>query len=261
MERLSFRWIGVILAAMLIAACGGDMRGDLDADSQLALEIGIISTLHSPNAFHPTTLSDALRKRHEKIEGIQLRNSAYGSIMPSPKGGAIIKGSAGGRVLKTEISGSANASITVRDGEVGLVNGEIYVGEGTQLINAKGDVFTFMRGKWRAKTKKPLSSSADTVTVLTIGMSRDKSLQFGISDNESSRAFIAAADLFEAFKKLPPKGKNKALLGLVKEMEQLEVKSLGDDVVYLADIAQIQYRQAVKSSEDDEDVLQLGSVE
>ncbi|NOX83401.1 MAG: hypothetical protein GXP06_10530, partial [Alphaproteobacteria bacterium] len=53
MERLSFRGIGIILAAMLVAACGGDMRGDLDADSQLALEIGIISTLHSPNAFHP----------------------------------------------------------------------------------------------------------------------------------------------------------------------------------------------------------------
>ncbi len=261
MERFSYSWIGIILAAMLVAACGGDMRGDLDADSQLALEIGIVSTLYSPNALHPTTLSDALRKRHENIEGIQLRNSAYGSIMPSPKGGAIIKGSAGGRVLETKISGSTIASITVRNGEVGLVSGEIYVGEGTQLTNAKGDVFTFKRGKWSAKAQKPLSSSADTVTVLTIVMSRGYIEQLGISDDESARVFIAAADLFEAFKKLPPKDKSKALSGLVKEMEQLEVKPLGDEVVYLADIAKIQYRQALKSSGDNEDVLELGNVE
>ncbi len=79
--RLLQNWILIGLAAILLVACGGDSQGDLDDASQLALEIGIVSTLAGQNAiFNPTPISDSLRNRIEKLGNIQMRNSTYGMM-------------------------------------------------------------------------------------------------------------------------------------------------------------------------------------
>jgi len=254
------RFIGLFLTIFFLTSCGGDVdpRGDLDADSQLALEVGIVSNLDSPYALHPATISDELRERLEALGSIQMRNTVYGSIMPAPEGksGAIIKANSGGAVLETSISGIANASITVRDGEVGLVDGNIYIGQGTQLIDKDGQIFTFVRGKWSAKKMKPLEVGPDTILILTVTFSQVKEENYGLTSHESTRANILANRIFNTYKALPQGEKDPD--ALIQELETMKVKTIDTQQLYLADIATIEYRLARRLDEDDDDTMMVG---
>ncbi len=143
MTWFSVRQPALLLFALLLAACGDDTRGDLDSDSQLAFEIGVVSTLASPSAMFPVSVSEALMKRVQGTKGIHREVSAFGMM-----GAGRIISDGGGKVLISKISGPVNASVEVRNGEIGLKEGEIYVGEGTLLMNAEGTKFSFIDGKW-----------------------------------------------------------------------------------------------------------------
>ena len=253
-------FISLFLTVLFLTSCGGDVdpRGDLDADSQIALEVGIVSNLDSPYALHPTTISDDLRERLEALGSIQMRNTVYGSIMPAPEGksGAIIKANSGGAVLETSISGTANASITVRDGEIGLVDGNIYVEEGTQLIDKDGQIFTFVHGKWSAKKMKPLEVGPDAVLILTVKYDRNKQAAYGLTEHEASRATIEAMSVFDAYKAIPQGEKDPD--ALIQELQTLIVKTADTGPVYLADIATTEYRLARRLDENDSDTMMLG---
>lgn len=152
LKRSAPFWLSFLLAPLL-ASCNSGARGDLDADSQLALEIGVVSVLASPRSMFPVTVSDSLMDRVQKLEGIHRDVSTYGMI-----GAGRIISDGGGRFLVVTISGPVNASVTLSGGEVGLKEGEIYITEGTLLTDAEGVSYSFTDGRWReGMVEKPVA--------------------------------------------------------------------------------------------------------
>jgi len=246
MQSLLQSWIGCFFATLLLTACGSGVQGDLDDASQLALEIGIVSTLAGQNAiFNPTPISDSLRNRIEKLGNIQMRNSTYGMMSSSR-----LISENGGRLMAVEISSPFSASIEVRGGEVGLRDGDIYIVEGTTLTNADGKTFTFMRGKWSAKAGKSGKSKADMIKRVTIRVSQTHLDAMGLVDEHVRIAMVDAMELYTAYKDAPGKVDE-----LISKLEMLPIEGEGvPQNLYLADIAQIRVSQVQRGPDDTSDI-------
>ncbi|MCR9278094.1 MAG: hypothetical protein NXH85_08970 [Pseudomonadaceae bacterium] len=174
------RWFRTSLLALglALAGCGDSNHGDLDADSVLALEIGVVSILASPNAMFPVTASDALMQRVQHHEGLRRDVSAFGMM---GQGRIISDGPA--RLLLCRISGPINASVEVRNGEVGLREGEIYIAVGTLLTNAEGQAFSFRDGSWHEEVAQE-RVDAERAHVISVRFNASKVSQFGLSDDD-----------------------------------------------------------------------------
>ncbi len=181
----------LLVFGLMVAGCGGGSHGDLDADSVLALEIGVVSILASPNAMFPITASDALMQRVQQHEGIHRDVSAFGMM---GRGRIISDGP--GRLLTCRISGPVNASVEVRNGEIGLREGEIYVVEGTLLTNAEGREFSFLDGTWHEAAGSQRDSHEQAI-IISVDFSEDKSKALGLFESDVMELTEKIAQLHE----------------------------------------------------------------
>lgn len=238
-------WISCFLAAILLAACGSGTQGDLDDASQLALEVGIVSSLAGPNSLFPVQVSDSLQARLEKVGNVQMRKATYGMMSAGR-----MKSEGGGRLMTIELSSPVSASIEVRDGEVGLKDGDIYIGEGTKLTNADGKTFTFSRGRWSAKAGKSARSNADTIKRVTISLSQSHSNALGLADDDVTKVMADAMELYTDYKDAPDN-----IDELISKLEMLPIEGEGvPKNAYLSDIARIRVSQDPRGSDDTSDI-------
>jgi len=246
-------WIGCLFAVFLLTACGSSAQGDLDDASELALEIGIVSTLAGSNALFPVQISDSLQNRLEKVGNVQMRKSSYGMISAGR-----MKSEDGGRLMTIEISSPVSASIDVRDGEIGLQDGDIYIGEGTKLTNADGKTFTFVRGKWSAKANKSAKSKTDTIRRVTINVSQRHLEAMGLSNNAVSSLMLAASELCADYK-----DSKSNIDELITKLEMLPIEGADiPDNVRLGDIAKVSADLTERGPKDTSDIkLVLGATE
>lgn len=247
MKRFAFNWFCWVLVAGLLTACNSESRAGLDTNSQLALEVGIVSLLASHNSIFPVDMSDHLKQRLQSINGIHRRALALGTMTA----GRIKSVPGGGPVLRSGISDPKSASIEVWNGEVGLKNGDIFVGDGTQLIDADGKRFMFVRGAWQEQTEPP---QGDTITVITLKSKRSEAKALGLSDDEMTPVLIAAAALHAAHKAAPGD-----VQALIEKMKALPVKTAsGRRELHFEDIASIELLVIANNTDGNKNILRFG---
>ncbi len=99
-------------------------------------------------AFNPISLSSNLKERLSKYsDGSTYKLSIKGAKSPLVNGGAKMIIPNGGEFI-CKYKGDFNFEIKIVEGEVGVLNGDIYVKEGTRVL-IDNVPYTFIKDKWR----------------------------------------------------------------------------------------------------------------
>jgi hypothetical protein len=138
----------LVLALLTLLSCGEkDSREILGGPGLDAVDLTVVMSAQR-NAFNPVSISPDIQKRLAKYNEGTKFNSKYNNIkVPFSQEGAKIIIFANGEIL-CKYNGSLNNTVKITDGEVGIINKEIYIKDGTRA-QIDSDWYFFSNGKWR----------------------------------------------------------------------------------------------------------------